>query len=231
MAKNSRHNRSAGPAGEITVDEALRLMKPTAHITDVVKGALAVQLPGISSSVFEIAQMKPLRLAAGLIGLEVVIPSAVTEEDLLDVARELISSFRAMLDLDSSPPPGSVNVAVSVETATAGRPRPRPRPRPQPPRAEDECRKLLLNAAEGRRTAMSGSLEIGPVVVDSFSTMSGSVHLNGTIVLGNSSTMSGSLNGTAYVPAGTRISTMSGSNRLAVHAMSYADLARRAGLA
>jgi hypothetical protein len=61
--------------------------------------------------------------------------------------------------------------------------------------------------------------------------MSGSVTLDGTIVLGNSSTMSGSLHGTAYVPHGVTITTMSGSYHLAVYEESNERLARRAGLA
>jgi hypothetical protein len=68
-------------------------------------------------------------------------------------------------------------------------------------------------------------------VIDWFSTMSGSVHLEETIVLGDSSTMSGSITGTAYVPRGVRFSTMSGSKHVTVHAKSYEDLARLAGLA
>jgi hypothetical protein len=100
------------PADEATVDEALRLMKPTAHVTPEVKAALATQLPGISDSVAEIARMSPLRLASRLIGTE-----GTEEDDLMGIARELIASFREMLGLDSAPPQpqGPLNVTVQVE--------------------------------------------------------------------------------------------------------------------
>lgn len=79
MAHSER--REAGD--EATIDEALRLMKPTVHVTEEVKAALATELPGISGSVAEIARMSPLRLASRLIGTE-----GVEEDDLMDVARE-----------------------------------------------------------------------------------------------------------------------------------------------
>jgi hypothetical protein len=97
---------------ETTIDEALRLMRPTPHVGDEVKAALASELPGISGSITEIAQMSPLRLASRLIGLE-----GVAEDDLMDIARELIASFKAMLGLDAAPAPtpGPVNVTVALE--------------------------------------------------------------------------------------------------------------------
>lgn len=99
------------PADEATVDEALRLMRTTVHVTDEVKAALATQLPGISDSVGEIARMGPLRLASRLIGME-----GVQEDDLIDVARDLIAGFREMLGEDSAPPQpqGPLNVTVQV---------------------------------------------------------------------------------------------------------------------
>jgi hypothetical protein len=396
------------PDGEATIDEALRLMKPTPHVGEEVKAALATQLPGIAGSVAEVAGMTPLRLASKLIGT-----LGVAEDDLMDVARELIASFRGMLGTDSAPaqPQGPLSVTVVTEkrlgeltarellarlaadpgqfddvaealratrlvrqagehpwavpaadgtldvAATAGyleylsrpgsvpqrlwpphagkRPAtleavfgrearlmlnpftgqqfsgldewgndwnelpeadhlamlwavatghrnlpPVPDPRrltddlfarkrpaylreviedfaearrrdPQlaamsrhfapeaaaglraqarPRRTEDDYRQVLLGAAQARRDLVSGSVRLGPVVIESFSTMSGSVHLDGTVVLGSSETLSGSLHGTAYVPRGVRISTMSGSDSLAVYVKSYEELARRAGL-
>ena len=404
----SNHEREA--ADEATIDEALRLMKPTPHVTPEVLAALATQLPGISSSVTEIAHMSKLRLAIRLMGTE-----GVAEDDLTDVARELIASFKELLGEDSAPPQpqAPLNVTVAVEkrlneltarelldrlaadpgqfdeitealrvtrqvrqagqspwavsgvsggldvAATAdyldylsrpgsipqrlwpprGGTRPetlesvfgrearlmlnpftgqefagfdewgndwndlpeadhlamlwavatghrnlppvpdarrltddlfaRKRPAylreiaedftearrhdPQlasmtryfsgetaawtaaaqalPRRTENDYREMLLGAAQGRRDSMSGSIRLGGTVIESFSTMSGSVHLDGTVVLGSSSTMSGSLHGTAYVPRGVRISTMSGSDHLTVYARSYEDLARLVGLA
>lgn len=102
--KTARENQD-----EATIDEALRLMKPTAHVTPEVIAALATELPGISGSVTEIARMTPLRLASRLIGTE-----GVAEDDLMDVARELIASFRAMCGLDSAPQ-GPVQVTVVTE--------------------------------------------------------------------------------------------------------------------
>jgi hypothetical protein len=106
------HSERREDGDEATIDEALRLMKPTPHVGEEVKAALATELPGISGSVTEIAQMSPLRLASRLIGT-----SGVAEDDLMDVARELIASFRGMLGLDSAPPQpqGPLNVTVAVE--------------------------------------------------------------------------------------------------------------------
>jgi hypothetical protein len=406
MAGKDQHE----PDDEATIDEALRLMKPTPHVTPDVKAALATQLPGIADSVTEIANMTPLRLARRLMGMQ-----GVEEYDLMDVARELIAAFKGLLGLPSAPsqPQAPLNVTVQVEkrlneltarellarlAADPGQfddiaaalratrqvqragtspwavpgasgnldvartaeyldylsrpgsipqrtwpPRGGTRPetlesvfgrearmmlnpftgqmfsgldewgndwndlpeadhlamlwavaaghrnlpsvpdarrltddlfarkRPaylqeiaedfeearrhdpqlaamtryftqdaaagpaaaqtRPRHTEDEYRTVLLGAARARQDLMSGSVRLGPVVVKSFSTMSGSVHLDGTIVLGSSETMSGSLHGTAYVPRGVTISTMSGSDRLAVYEKSYADLARQAGLA
>jgi hypothetical protein len=98
------------PADEATIDEALRLMKPTTHVTEEVKAALATELPGISDSVTEIARMSPLRLASKLIGTQ-----GVAEDDLMDVAREIIASFKAMLGTDSAQPQGPLNVTVVTE--------------------------------------------------------------------------------------------------------------------
>lgn len=398
------------PGDEATVDEALRLMKPTVCVTEEVKAALATELPGISGSVAEIARMSPLRLASRLIGTV-----GVAEDDLMGIARELIAAFREMLGPDSAPPQpqGPLNVTVTVEkklgeltagellarlaagpgefgdiaealratrlvqaagqnpwavpagdgtldvTATAGYlgylsrpgsipqrlwpPRTGTRPatleavfgrearlmlnpftgrefsgldewgndwstlpdavhlamlwavatghrnlppvpdarrltgdlfarkRPaylqevvedfeearrhdpqlasmsrwftaetaaglaaaqaRPRRSEDDWRKLLLDAAQGHRSSMSGDIRLGATVVQSFKTMSGDVVLDGTIVLGGGSTMSGDLRGTVYVPRGVSISTMSGSDHLAVYARSWEDLAYQAGLA
>lgn len=102
----------SGTPDEATIDEALRLMKPTPHVTEPVKAALATELPGISDSVTEITQMSPLRLAARLIGTE-----GVAEDDLMDIARELIASFKGMLGLDSAQPQqqGPLNVTVAIE--------------------------------------------------------------------------------------------------------------------
>jgi hypothetical protein len=106
------HDERPEAGDEATIDEALRLMKPTPHVGEEVKAALATELPGIAGSVAEIARMSPLRLASRLIGTE-----GVAEDDLMDVARELIASFRGMLGLDSAPPQpqGPLNVTVSVE--------------------------------------------------------------------------------------------------------------------
>jgi hypothetical protein len=397
-------------ADEATIDEALRLMKPTVHVTREVKAALATQLPGISDSVGEIARMSPLRLAVALIGT-----GGTEEDDLADIARDLIAGFRELLGPDSAPsqPQGPLNVTVQVEkrldeltarellarlaadpgqfddiaealrttrlvqkagaapwvipglgggievTATAeyleylskpgsipqrlwpprGGTRPetlesvfgrearlmlnpftgqafagldewgndwnelpeadhlamlwavaashrnlppvpdarrltddlfaRKRPaylreiaedfaearrhdpqlasmsryftqgaaagltaaQARPCRTEEDYLDILLGAAQARRSSMSDGIDLGAVVIKGFRTMSGDVRLSGTIVLGSSSTMSGSLSGTAYVPRGVRMTTMSGSNSLAVYEKSYADLARRAGLA
>jgi hypothetical protein len=407
MAMASKDQRE--PADEATIDEALRLMKPTPHVTPEVKAALATELPGIADSVTEIARMSPLRLASKLIGTE-----GVAEDDLMDVARELIAAFRAMLGLDSAPPQpqGPLNMTVQVEkrlgeltarellghlvadpgqfddvaealratrlvrhagqspwaipglgggldvTATAeyleylSRPGsipqrlwpPRGGTRPEtlesafgrearlmvnpftgqtfagfdewgndwnelpetdhlamrwavatghrnlppvpdarrltddlfakkrpaylreitedftearrhdpqlaamsryftgetatglaaaqarPRRSEEDYLKLLLGAAQGDRTSMSGDIRLGATVVESFKTMSGDVVLNGTVVLRGGSTMSGDLKGTCYVPRGVTISTISGDDRLDVYVRSYADLARQAGL-
>ena len=405
MSNHEQHE----PADEATVDEALRLMKPTVLVTEEVLAALATELPGISGSVTEIARMSPLRLASRLIGTQ-----GVEEDDLMDIARELIAAFREMLGLDSAPPQAQapLNVTVTAEkrlgdltarellarlaadpgqfdeiaealaatrlvrqagqnpwavpdasggldvAATAGyldylsRPGsipqrlwpPRGGTRPEtleslfgrearlmlnpftgqafsgldewgndwnelpetdhlamlwavtaghrnlppvpdarrltddlfarkrpaylreitedfaearrhdpqlasmsryftgetagglpavqapPRRTEEDYLGLLLGAAQGCRNSMSGGMHLGAVVIRGFSVMSGSVHLDGTIVLGKSSTMSGSLHGTCYVPRGVRITTMSGSDALAVYEKSYEDLARRAGL-
>ena len=403
----SNHEREA--ADEATIDEALRLMRPTPHVTPEVKAVLGTELPGIAGSVAEIAQMRPLRLASRLMGTP-----GTAEDDLMDIAKELIASFRELLGEDSAPPspqaPLNVTVAVEkrlneltarellarlaadpgqfdeiAEVLRATRPvrvagqnpwavpgtsggldvartaeyldylarpgsipqrlwPPRGGTRPEtlesvfgrearlmlnpftgqtfagfdewgndwndlpetdhlamlwavatghrnlppvpdarrltddlfarkrpaylreiaedftearrhdpqlagmsryftleasagPPaaqtrahRSEEEYREILLGAAQGRRDSMSGSIRLGGTVIESFSTMSGSVHLDGTVVLGSSSTMSGSLHGTAYVPRGVRISTMSGSDHLTVYARSYEDLARLVGL-
>lgn len=408
----SHRDQGETPGDEATIDEALRLMKPTAHLTPEVRAALATQLPGISDSVTEVARMSPLRLASRLIGLE-----GVAEDDLIDVARDLITAFRQMLGLDSAPSPqpqgplsvtvvtekklgeltarellarlaadpsefddiaaalaatrpvraargnpwavpvpgGGLDVALTAEyleylsrpgsvpqrlwpPRTGARPetleavfgrearlmlnpftgqafsgldewgndwndlpeadhlamlwavatghrnlppvpdarrltddlfaRKRPaylreitedftearRHDPQlaavtryftpeaaagltgaaqarPRRTEDDYRALLLGAAQSRRDVMNSSIRLGPVVIEAFSTMNGSVHLDGTVVLGSSSAGNGSLYGTAYVPAGVRITTTNGSDRLAVYVRSYEDLARQAGLA
>jgi hypothetical protein len=225
MKTESKSHRSPWDAAtaEATVDEALRLMKPTAHVTDEVKAALATELPGISGSVAEIAAMTPLRLASRLIGTEYV-----AEEDLFDIARELIASFRALLGTEpAQPQPAPAPAPPPVAPARA---QSRKTP-PGKPLTEDEYRKVVFGAAEARRDSMSGSVHLGATVIESFSTMSGNVHLDGTVVLGSSSTMSGGLSGTAYVPRGVSISTMSGSNRLVVRVRSYEDLARQAGLA
>jgi hypothetical protein len=397
------------PADEATIDEALRLMKPTVHVTLEVKAALATELPGIADSVAEVARMRPLRLASRLIGLQ-----DVQEDDLMDVAADLIASFRKMLGLDSGPPQpqGPLNVTVAVEkrldeltarelltrlaadpgqfdeiteALAATRPvrlaganpwavpgsngsldvartaeyleylsRPgsvpqrlwpprtgtRPesleslfgresrlmvnpftgqafsgfdewgndwnelpeadhlamlwavatghrnlppvldarrltddlfaRKRPaylreitedfaearrhdpqlasmsryfagatatglaaaqaQPRRTEEDYRKMLYGAAQAHRSSMSGDIRLGATVVESFRTMSGDVVLHGTVVLGGGGTMSGDLRGTAYVPRGVSISTVSGDNSLDVYVRSHEDLARQAGL-
>jgi hypothetical protein len=402
------HGERREAGDEATIDEALRLMKPTVLITDEIKAALAVTLPGISDSLAEIARMTPLRLASRLIGM----PGA-EEDDLLDIACELTATLKAMLGLGSAQPQGPLGVTVTAgkrpgdltvrellerlaaepgefddiaAALRATRPvraagqnpwalpdgsggldaartaeyleylsrpgsipqrlwpphggtrpatlesvfgrearlmlnpftgavfsgldewgndwnalpeqvhlamlwavagghrnlpavpdarrltgdlfaRKRPAymreiaedfeearrrdpqlaamsrwftgetaagtasPAPRARRTEDEYRQILRGAAQARRDLMSGSIRLGPVVVASFSTMSGSVHLDGTVVLGHSDTMSGSLDGTAYVPHGVTISTMSGSCRLDVYEKSWADLARQAGLA
>ncbi len=403
-------NDQRGTGDEATIDEALRLMKPTAHVTEPVKAALATELPGISGSVTEIAGMSPLRLATRLIGLE-----GVAEDDLMDVARELIASFKKMLGLDSAPaqPQGPLNVTVALQkrldeltprellTRLAGDPSqfddiaaalratrlvrqagqdlwvipgdgggvdvaataeyleylsrpgsipqrlwpPRGGARPaaleavfgretrlmlnpftgqafsgydewgndwnalpeavhlamlwavatshrnlppvpdarrltddlfaekrpaylreiiedfeearrhdpqlasmsryfteetaagmttaqaRPRRTEEDYRNLLLNAAQGHKSTMSGGIRLGPVVIRSFDAMSGGAVLDDTIVLGSSSVMSGGLSGTAYVPRGVSISAMSGGDNLTVYVRSYEDLARQAGLA
>jgi hypothetical protein len=398
------------PTDEATIDEALRLMKPTIHVTLEVKAALATELPGIADSVAEVARMRPLRLASRLIGLQ-----DVQEDDLMDVAADLIASFRKMLGEDAAPPqpPGPLNVTVAVEkrldeltarellarlaadpgefddiaealratrqvraagqspwavpglgggldvAATAeyleylskpgsipqrlwpprGGARPetlesvfgrearlmvnpftgqafsgfdewgndwnelpeadhlamlwavatghrnlppvpdarrltddlfaRKRPaylreiaedfaearrhdpqlaamsryftgeaaaglataQAQSRRTEEDYRQLLFGAAQAHRSAVNGSIRLGPVVIESFSASNGSVHLDGTVVLGSSGAANGSLHGTAYVPRGVRITAANGSDRLTVYARSYADLARQAGLA
>lgn len=402
---------------EVSIDQALRLMKTTQIITETVKAGLAVELPGMSTpppTVGDLAAMRPLTLASNLIGLP-----DVPEESLLDIARELIVSFRKMLDLDLAAPgpiqvtvvqdkklsemnvrelltalaadpgqfddiaaaiagtrqvqqagqhpwalatpagtldvdataeylaylsrPGSLpqrvwppnasgrrpttladifgretlimvnpftgelfngldawgndwrklpdQVHLAMMWAVAETPRHRNLPggelnarqltgdlfaRRQPAyireiiedfaeaqrrdpqlaamsryltvaeasglpgqaarapgrsRPERDYGDMLREAAQSRRDLISGSVHLGPVVIRSFSTMSGSVTLDGTIVLGNSSTMSGSLHGTAYVPHGVTITTMSGSYHLAVYEESNERLARRAGLA
>jgi hypothetical protein len=112
MTDNDRH----GPGDEATIDEALRLMEPTAHVTEPVKAALATELPGISGSVTEIAGMSPL--ASRLIGMEAVTGlEGVAEDDLMDIARDLIAGFKAMLGLDTAPaqPQGPLNVTVAIE--------------------------------------------------------------------------------------------------------------------
>lgn len=405
MARNDQHE----PADEATVDEALRLMKPTVHVTEEVKAALATELPGISGSVAEIAGMSPLRLASRLIGTQ-----GVQEDDLIDVARDLIAGFRGMLGTDSAPsqPQGPLSVTVVTEkrlneltarellarlaadpgqfddiaealratravrqagqhpwavpgegggldvTATAayleylsrpgsipqrlwpprGGARPetleslfgresrlmvnpftgqlfsgldewgndwselpeadhlamlwavaaghrnlppvpdarrltddlfaKKRPaylrevtedfaearrhdpqlasmsryftgetaaglaavRAQPRHTEEDYLKMLLGAAQGHKSSVSGDIRLGATVVESFKTMSGDVVLNGTVVLRGGGTMSGDIKGTAYVPRGVTISTISGDDRLDVYVRSYADLARQAGL-
>ena len=94
---------------EVSIDQALRLMKTTQIITETVKAGLAVELPGMSTpppTVGDLAAMRPLTLASRLIGLP-----DVPEESLLDIARELIVSFRKMLDLDLAAP-GPIQVTV-----------------------------------------------------------------------------------------------------------------------
>lgn len=403
MAHKERHEN----ADEATIDEALRLMKPTVILTEEVKAALAGQLPAISDSVADIARMSPLRLASRLIGMQ-----NAEEDDLLDIARELIAAFRAMLGPDPSRPQEPVHVTVTAEkrlsdltarellellasdpgqlddiapvlrqtrqVRAAGEspwavpdtdgnldvaatmdylgylsrpgsipqrlwpPRGGTRPgtlesvlgretrlmlnpftgqafsgldeygndwgtlpeavhlamlwavatghrnlppvpdarrltddlfarrqpayvreitedfeaarrrdpqlasmtryftgeaaagltgaQARPRRTEQDWRRMLLDAAQSHRSSMSGDIRLGGTVIQSFRTMSGDVVLDGTIVLDGGSTMSGDLRGTAYVPRGARISTMSGDDRLDVYERSWEDLARQAGL-
>jgi hypothetical protein len=101
----------------------------------------------------------------------------------------------------------------------------------QPRRTEEDYRRLLFGAAQAHRSAVNGSIRLGPVVIESFSASNGSVHLDGTVVLGSSGAANGSLHGTAYVPRGVRITAANGSDRLAVYEKSYENLAHQAGLA
>jgi hypothetical protein len=209
-----KHGDSAKTGSEVTVDEALRLMKPTALVTEEIKAALATQLIAVSDSPAEIAEMSPLLLASRLIGM-----NGTEEEELLGIARELAAAFRAMLEDGSARKPAK---------APARPPAPS---RQGIPRLPDEDYRAALRAVSlGRQTAMSGDIRLGPVVIDSFDTMSGSVTLEDTIVLGHSSTMSGSIHGTAYATGGTRIFTMSGGNNLVLRVVPYEELARRAGV-
>jgi hypothetical protein len=224
-----------GPWGEATaeatVDEALRLMKPTRHCTPEVLALLAAELPGISGSVSEIAAMKPLRLASRLIGMQFVdeddlfdIARDVDEDDLFDIARDLIAGFQAMLGPQPEP-----EAKPEPEQPKAA-PAPEQRARQKSARTEEEYRRLLLGSAQGRKSTMSGDIRLGATVIESFETMSGDVTLDGTIVLSGGSTMSGDLRGSAYMPRGARISTISGDDRLDVRVESYEELARLAGL-
>jgi len=95
---------------------------------------------------------------------------------------------------------------------------------------EEDYRQLLYKHAQAPRNQMSGSINLGNILIRSFETMGGSVNLSNTIVLENSGTLGGALNGTAYVPIGVRITTMGGGNRLATYECSYKELCRRAGL-
>jgi hypothetical protein len=402
------------PQDEVSIEEALRLMKPTKHINEPVKAGLATELPGICRSVSEVAAMRPLLLASRLIGLP-----DVDETALLDIAREITASFRDMLGLEASAPAAQAPIQVTVVqdktlsemtarellTALAADPaqfddiaaalaatrlvqqagphpwavtaadgtaldldltmsyleylsrpgsipqrtwhgrRPvtlqdafgrevllmvnpftgelfsgldgwgndwgklpdaahlamiwaagsRPRHRnlptgelnarqltddlfarrqpayireiiedftaaqqhdpqlasmsryltqeaaasftgvPAQPAARTarsglDYRAMLEQIAQSHRSANSGDIRLRDAVVVSFSTMSGDVVLQNTIVLRNSSTMSGDLRGVAYVPHGVAITTMSGDDNLAVYEESYERLARRAGL-
>lgn len=209
---------------EVTVDEVLRLMKPTACVTEEIKAALASELPGGCPTVAGVCEMTPLRLAAKLIGTPLV-----DEDALFDIARDLITAFREMSGASPAPEPEAAPPAREVPQV------PRPEVPPGFPggkeRTEAEWRRLLREASTGGEKSMSGDIEPGKTVIDWFSTMSGDVHLDGTIVLGDSSTMSGDITGTAYVPRGVRFSTMSGGKHVTVQARSYEELAKLAGLA
>lgn len=198
----------------VSVDEALRLMKPTPRVTEEVKAALATELPGVCGSVAEVAGMSPLVLASRLIGMQFV-----DEDDLVGIARDLVAAFR---DMSGS------GTAQAGDQAPAAAVKPPAEKKAAP--GEAGYRALLIAASTGREKSMSGTIRPGATVIGSFSTMSGSVHLEGTVVLEDSSTMSGDITGTAYVPAGVRFSTMSGSKRVTVHAMTWEALARQAKL-
>jgi hypothetical protein len=217
----NQHDPWGDATAEATVDEALRLMKPTVHVTEPVKAALATELPGISDSVTEIAHMSPLRLASRLIGTRFV-----DEDDLFDIAKDLIAGFQAMLGPQPEP---EAEPKPQPEKPKAA-PAPEPRTRQKSARTEEEYRRLLLGSAQGRKSTMSGDIRLGATVIESFETMSGDVTLDGTIVLSGGSTMSGDLRGSAYMPRGARISTISGDDRLDVRVESYEELARLAGL-
>ncbi len=95
---------------------------------------------------------------------------------------------------------------------------------------EGDYRQMLMDNAQAPRNQSSGAVHLNAELITSFSTMSGSVHLDSTIVLQTSGTMSGSLNGTVYVPRGVQIYTQSGSNHLKTYVRSYENLCRLAGL-
>jgi hypothetical protein len=204
---------------EATIDEALRLIRPGRHLTPEVIALLATELPGVSASVSEVAAMTPLRLAAKLIGM----PS-VEEDHLMDIAREVIANFQALLAQGQPAAPRAETPAPPPPPAA------RKADAPKGKLPEREYRALLHGAAQGRLRPMSGTVSKGPVVIQGFTGMSGTVKLNGTIILSDSSTMSGTVCGTAYAPPGVSVTTLSGDNDLDLRTESYEALCKRAGL-
>jgi hypothetical protein len=95
---------------------------------------------------------------------------------------------------------------------------------------ENDYKELLYKHAQAPRNQMSGSIRLGNILIRSFQTQGGSVHLTNTIVLKVSGTMGGSLSGTVYVPHGVHVYTMGGSNHLNTYERSYKELCRLAGL-
>jgi len=95
---------------------------------------------------------------------------------------------------------------------------------------EQDYRELLYTHAQASRNQMSGSIRLGNILIRSFQTQGGSVHLRDTFVLEVSGTMGGSLNGTVYVPRGVYVYTMGGSNRLNTYERTYKELCQLAGL-
>jgi hypothetical protein len=137
--------------------------------------------------------------------------------------REIIEDFAEAQRRD----PQLAAMSRYLTVADASGPGPASLPRPQ--RGVD-YRNMLLEAAQAPKNQFNGSVQLGPVVIRSFSATNGSAHLDGTIVLADSGATNGSLRGTAYVPPGVTITATNGSDRLSVYVESYERLARRAGL-
>lgn len=102
-------------------------------------------------------------------------------------------------------------------------------PSPQAAALDPEwCRAQLEAVCKRGTNQMSGHITKDAIVVGFLKTMSGSIRLNNTIVLGDVTTMSGHITGVGYVLRGAQINTVSGTVSDDVYELDYVGLYRKA---